>query len=175
MPDTFLQLFHPHCFLLYISVLVSPSLCRVLPRYLNLVTCVSWADCILTLTSGVPFRHMYSVFSLDTFLPLFFKASLHCSSSNSITSFSLAHSTTSSANIICQGASFLMFSGVFRYIFDYDIVSRTRSQSWFNGYLCRLMFEYMLYLLTRLSHLACGPNCYESRFLQLLSEDGVSE
>ena len=29
-------------------------------------------------------------------------ASLHCSSSNSSTSFSLAHSTTSSANIICQ-------------------------------------------------------------------------
>ena len=82
---------------------MSPSLCRVLPRYLNSVIC---ADCILTLPDGVPFRHIYSVFALDTFIPLFSKASLHCSSMP----FSLAHSTTSSANIICQGASFLMFS-----------------------------------------------------------------
>ena len=52
----------------------------------------------------------YSVFALDTFIPFFSKASLHCSSSNSSSSFSLAHSTTSSANIICQGACFLMFS-----------------------------------------------------------------
>ena len=51
-----------------------------------------------------------SVFALDTFMPLFSTALLHCSSSNSSTPFSLAHSTTSSANIICQGASFLIFS-----------------------------------------------------------------
>ena len=110
MPDIFLQLFHPHCVLLFTSLLLSPSLCTVLPRYLNSMTCGSWADCILTLPNGVPFRHMYSVFALDTFIPLFSKASLHCSSSNSSTSFSLAHSATSSAYIICQGASFLMFS-----------------------------------------------------------------
>ena len=38
-PDNFLQLFHPHCVLLFTSVLMSPSLCRVLssPRYLNSV------------------------------------------------------------------------------------------------------------------------------------------
>ena len=100
-PDIFLQLFHPHRFLLFISVVMSPSLCRVLPRYLNSVTCGSWADCTLTLPNGIPFRHIYSVFALDTFIPLFSKASLHCSSSNSSTYFSLAHSTTSSANIIC--------------------------------------------------------------------------
>ena len=56
----------------------------------------------LHLPNGVPFRHMYSVFALDTFIPLFSKSSLHCYSSNSSTSFSLAHSTTSSANIISQ-------------------------------------------------------------------------
>ena len=106
--DIFLQLFHPHCVLLFISVVMSPSLRRVLPRYLNSETCGSWADCILTLPNGVPFRHIYSVFSLDTFIPLFSRASLHCSSSTSSTSFSLAHRTTSSANIICQGTSFLM-------------------------------------------------------------------
>ena len=57
-PDIFLQLFHPHCVLLVISVLVPPLLCRVLPRYLNSVTCGSWADFILTLPNGFPFRHM---------------------------------------------------------------------------------------------------------------------
>ena len=108
-PDIFFQLFHPHCILLFISVLMSPSLCRVLPRYLNSVTCGSWADCILTLHNGVPFKHMYSVFALDTFIRLFSKASRHCSSSNFSTCFSLAHSTTSSTNIICQGNYFLMF------------------------------------------------------------------
>ena len=92
------------------SVFIAQSLCRVLPIYLNSVTCGSWADCFLTLPNGVPFRNMYSVFSVDTFIPLFSMASLHCSSSNSSMSFSLAHSTTSSANIICQGDSFLMFS-----------------------------------------------------------------
>ena len=109
-PDIFLQLFHLHCVILFISVLMSPSICRVLPVYLNSVTCGSWADCILTLHNGVPFRYMCSIFALDTFIPLFSKASLHCSSSNSSTHFSLAHSSTSSANITCQGASFLMFS-----------------------------------------------------------------
>ena len=83
MPDIFLQLSHPHRFLLFISVVMSPSLCRVLSRYLNSLTCGSWADCILMLPNGVPFRHIYSVFALDTFIPLFSKASLYCSSSNS--------------------------------------------------------------------------------------------
>ena len=110
MLDIFLQLFHPHCVLLFTSVLMSPSLCRVLPRYFNSVTCGSWSDYILKLPNGVTFRHFYSVFALKTFIPLFSKASPHCSSSNSSTSFSLAHTTTSSANIICQCASFLMFS-----------------------------------------------------------------
>ena len=41
-PDIFLQLFHPHCVLLVVSVLVPPSLCRVLPIYLKSVTCGSW-------------------------------------------------------------------------------------------------------------------------------------
>ena len=108
-PEIFLQLVHPHCVLLFIYVLISPSLRGVLPRHLNSETCGSWADCILTLLNGVPFRHMYSVFDFDTFIPLSSMASLHCSSSNSSTSFSLAHSTTSSANIICQGASFMMY------------------------------------------------------------------
>ena len=43
------------------------------------MTCASLADCILTLPNGVPFRHMFSGFALDTFTPLFSKASLHCS------------------------------------------------------------------------------------------------
>ena len=60
---------------------------------------------MLTLPNGVIFRHMYSVFALESFVPLLPKASPHCSRSTS-----LAHSTTSSANIICQGASFVMFS-----------------------------------------------------------------
>ena len=72
----------------------------------------SWSDWIVTLPNGVPFRHMYSVFALATFIPLFSKASLQGSSSNYSMSFSLAHSTTSSANIICQGASFLVFPSV---------------------------------------------------------------
>ena len=55
---------------------------------------------------------MYSVFVLDTFIPLFVEASLHRSSSKSSTPFALANSTTSSANIICQGA---FFSHVFRH------------------------------------------------------------
>ena len=109
-PDLYLQSFRPHCVRLFTSIVMSPSLCRVIPINLNSLTCGSWADCILTLPNGVPFRHMYHVIALDTFIPLFSNASLHCSSSNYSTSFSLAHSTTSSANIICQGASFLMFS-----------------------------------------------------------------
>ena len=36
-----------------------------------------------------------------------------------------------------------------------------------------LMFEEFLHLLPRLCQLACGPNCYESGFLQQLSEDMV--
>ena len=109
-PDIFLQLFLPHGVLLFTSVFISPLLCRVLPRYLNSVTWGSWSDCMLTLANGVPFRHMCAVFALDTFTPLFSKASLHYSSSNSITYFSLAYITTSPANIIYQGAYFLMFS-----------------------------------------------------------------
>ena len=111
-PAIFLQLLHPHCVISFISVFWLQSLCRVLPVYLNSVTCGSWSDRILTLPNGVPFRHkvMYSVFALDTFNSLFSNASPHCSSSNSGTYFSLAHSTTSSTNIICQGASFMMFS-----------------------------------------------------------------
>ena len=35
------------------------------------------------------------------------------------------------------------------------------------------MFEEFLHLLPMLCQLACGPNYYESGFLQLLSEDGV--
>ena len=99
VPVIFLQLFHPHCVLLFISVLMSPSHCRMLPMHLNAVTCGSWADCILTLPNGVPFRHMYPDFALDTFIPLFSRASIHCSSSNSSTSFSVAHSTSSSAKV----------------------------------------------------------------------------
>ena len=49
-------------------------------------------------------------FPLTPSLKLFSNACLHCSCSNSSMSFSLAHSTTSSANIICQGGFFLMFS-----------------------------------------------------------------
>ena len=104
--NIFLQIFHPYCVLLFTSVFVSPSHCRVLPSYLNSVTFGSWEDCILTLPNGVPFRHTYSLFALDTYIPLFSRRS----SCNSSTSFALAHSTTSSANISCQGASFLMFS-----------------------------------------------------------------
>ena len=63
-PDIFLQLFHPHLVLLLIFVLMSPSLCRVVPIYLNSMTCGSLAYCILTLPHGVPFRHMYSVLCL---------------------------------------------------------------------------------------------------------------
>ena len=37
----------------------------------------------------------------------------------------------------------------------------------------RLMFEEFLHLLPRLCQLACGPNCHESGFLQVLSKDGV--
>ncbi len=48
------------------------------------------------------------VFALDTFICLFFKASLHCATSS--TSVFLANSTTSPGNIICQCASFLMYS-----------------------------------------------------------------
>ena len=44
---------------------------RPLPVCMNSVTYGSWADCILTLPNGVTFIHMYSVFSLDTFNPLF--------------------------------------------------------------------------------------------------------
>ena len=78
-------------------VLVSSPTCVAKPYilYLNSITCGSLADCILTFCNGIPFRHMYSAFALDTFIPLVSKASLHCSSSNSITSFSLAYSTTS--------------------------------------------------------------------------------
>ena len=55
-------------------------------------------------------EYTYSVFARDTFIVLFSKASLHCSSSISSMYFSLVHITTSSANIIRQGAFFLMFS-----------------------------------------------------------------
>ena len=145
--------------LVYVCTRVTIALQGVLTRYLNSVTCGSWTYCILTLTNDVPFRHMYSAFALDTSIPLFFEASIHCSSSNSRTSFSLAHSTPSSVNIICQGDSFLMFSGVFHCVFDYHSMCRRLRQSWLIGYLCRLMFEEFLHLRTRLSQLACGPNC----------------
>ena len=105
-PVIFLQLFHPQCVLVYFCTHVTIALqgASQIFEFGDL-----WQLGRLHL-NGVPFRHMYSVFALDTFIPLFSQASIHCSSSNSSTSFSLAHSTTSSANIICQCASFLMFS-----------------------------------------------------------------
>ena len=68
-------------------VLVSSPTCVAKPYilYLNSITCGSLADCILTLINGIPFRHMYSAFALDTFIPLVSKASLHC------TQFQLHH------------------------------------------------------------------------------------
>ena len=107
-PGIFLQLFHPHN--VSSCLLLSPSLCMVLPRYLNSVTCSRWADFILTLPNRVPSRYVYTIFAPDTSIPLFSQASHHYSSSNCSTYFCLSHSTTSSANIICQGASFLMCS-----------------------------------------------------------------
>ena len=64
-------------------------------------SCLTWSR------SVKPQTHMHLFISV---IPLFSEASLHCSSANSSTPFSLPHSTTSSANIICQGASFLMVS-----------------------------------------------------------------
>ena len=68
------------------------------------VCCGSWTYCIITLPMGVPSRHMYSVFAPDTFIPFGSETSLRCSSSNSSTSFSLAHSIhdqrTSSAKVL---------------------------------------------------------------------------
>ena len=65
-------------------------------------------NCILTLPAGIPFRHVYPVFALDTFIPQFSKASLHCPISTYSMPFSLLHSTTPFTNIICQCASFLV-------------------------------------------------------------------
>ena len=101
---------HPHCVILRTSVFTLPLLCRLLPSYLNSVTCGSWADCFITLPNGVQLRHMYSVFAFDTFTPLLSNASLHCYSYNSRKFPFRAHRITSSANIICQGASFMICS-----------------------------------------------------------------
>ena len=90
-PDIFIQLFHPHCVQLFTSSVMSPSLCRALPRYLNSVTFGRWAVFVLTLPPGFPFRQIYSVFAFDTSILLFFKASLHCSNPISITYVSLAN------------------------------------------------------------------------------------
>ena len=58
----------------------------------------------LHLHAAFPSRHMYSVFALVTFISLSSQwLPIHGSISNSSTSYSLAHSTTSSANIISQG------------------------------------------------------------------------
>ena len=99
-----------HTDLLFTSLLMPPSICMKgasqIFEFGDLWQLGRWH-----LPNGVPFIHAaYSVFALDTFIPLFSKASLHCPSSNSSTPFSLVHSTTLSANIIWQAASFLMFS-----------------------------------------------------------------
>ena len=99
--------------LLY-SVLMSPLLCTVLPGYLNSVTCGSWEDCILTLPNGVPFRHMHYVFAVVLTLSFLSYPRLPFTapvSTPARRSFSLAHSTKSSANIILPRC---FFSDVFR-------------------------------------------------------------
>ena len=53
-PDILLQLFHPNCVLMLTSAFMFPSLCRVIPIYLRVVTCGSWAHRLITLPNGVP-------------------------------------------------------------------------------------------------------------------------
>ena len=109
-PDIFFQLFHPDCILLLVSASTPPSVCSVLQRYLNSFTSGSCWSCICTLPLDNPLRHMYSVFALYTFIPLFSKTLGHLSRSSSSPAFSSPQRTTSSANIMLHGTSFLMSS-----------------------------------------------------------------
>ena len=54
-PDIFLQSFHPHCVLLFISVLILSSLCRVLPR-------IRWP----VAAGQIAYEHFLMAFHLDT-------------------------------------------------------------------------------------------------------------
>ena len=110
-----LQLFHPHCGLLFTYIFMSPLLYRVrASQTFEFGDLRPLGNCILILPAGIPFRHVYSVFSIHTFVPLFSRAPhRHWSSSTSCTSFSPAHSTTSHTNI-SQGPSFCCFSSVNR-------------------------------------------------------------
>ena len=108
-PKIFLQLFHPHRILvstynMHVSIALQGA-----SKIFEFEDLWQLENCILTLPAGFPFRHVYSVFPLYTFVPIFSKNAPQCSSSTSSTSFSLAHSTTSSTNFICHGASSLVF------------------------------------------------------------------
>ena len=105
-PGIFFQLFHPDCIFLLISASTPPSVCSVLPRYLNSFTSGSCWSCICTLPLDTPLRQIYSVFALDTFIPLFFKALRHLSRSSSSPAFSSQQRTTSSATSCSMGPPF---------------------------------------------------------------------
>ena len=94
---------------LYIHASIALSGASQIIFYLYSVTYGSWIIFILT-SCCIPFRHMYSVFAIDTFVPIFSQGARHCSSSNSSAQyFSIGYSTTSSTNVICQDASLLVF------------------------------------------------------------------
>ena len=69
-PDILLQPFHPACTLFFTTLLHSPLLCTVEPRYLKSSTFATSSPCIFTVPlTCLSFTHMYSVFLLLTFSP----------------------------------------------------------------------------------------------------------
>ena len=109
-PDTSFHFIHPILIMLLASACEPPSLVNSDPRYVKDVTVVSSASTSFTVVS-VSFVGLgkYSVFVLLIFSPWLSNTTLKASRSSSTSSRVIAHSTRSSANIIAQGGSFLMF------------------------------------------------------------------
>ena len=70
-PGIVLQLFNPHCVLLFTYIFMSPLVYRVrASQTFEFGDLKQLENCILTLPAGIPLKHVYSLFSIDTFVVL---------------------------------------------------------------------------------------------------------
>ena len=112
-PDILLHAFHPAWTPFFTSLPHSPLRCTVEPMYLKSSTFAISSPCIFTVPlplSCLSFTHMYYVFLLLTYIPLFSKAYFQLSSFSSTRSLLSLQITMSSAVVIVHGASSLISS-----------------------------------------------------------------
>ena len=113
-PGVFHKLFHPHRVLSFTRAPMSPTLCRVLPRDLNLVTCGSRADGVLTLPNRPTIHSDTISCNLSFLLTLSFLSSPRLPSNAAVPPpvhiSPLRTAPHHPRTFSCQRASFLMFS-----------------------------------------------------------------